>query len=280
MQIVQISGGLGNQLFQYAYYLKLKMLGYECYIDDVSCYNEARDRNVQLHFTGAAYDKASMKDILRLTDHDRHLKNWLRRRFTGSNDVIRHEGEEVTADGYWVGYWQSAAGYDDIEKELRENIFGPAFKDEVTSSDLARQIQAEESVSIHIRRGDYLNPDVQAVYGGICTDDYYDKAIKQMQENHPGCRFYVFSNDTEWVRDNLHIDNMHIVEGSDEEHGYRDMYLMSLCKHNILANSSFSWWGAWLNTNPDKDVIGPSIWIHREGFDGIYDNYRVKTITV
>ena len=134
-------------------------------------------------------------------------------------------------------------------------------------------------VSLHIRRGDYLNPEVQAIYGGICTDEYYEAAVKYMKEGHPGCRFYVFSNDPEWVKENLKIENMTVVEGSDEEHGYRDMYLMSLCKHNILANSSFSWWGAWLNKNTEKEVIGPTIWIHKDGFDQIYEGFNVKRIS-
>ncbi len=279
MQIVQISGGLGNQLFQYAYYLKLKKTCNECYIDDVSCYNEARDRNVQLSQVGAAFNRAKTDDILTLTDHKRDFKSWLRRRFTGSNDVIRHEGDEITTDGYWIGYWQNADGYGEIADDIEANVFGPEFKDEILDSNLAKEIRETESVSIHIRRGDYLNPDVQAVYGGICTDEYYETAIKYMQEKHLGCRFYVFSNDTDWVKENLKIDNMVVVEGSDEDHGYRDMYLMSLCKHNILANSSFSWWGAWLNKNPEKDIIGPTIWINRAGFDKIYSNFPVKKIS-
>ena len=216
MQIVKISGGLGNQLFQYAYYLKLKKTCNDCYIDDVSCHEDEHSRNIQLKEVGATYDVASRDDILRLTDHKRDILNWLRRRFTGSMDVIRHEGDEVTGDGYWVGYWQSAKGYDEIEDEIRANVFGPGFKDEIVNSDLAKEIQETESVSIHIRRGDYLNPEVQTIYGGICTDEYYEAAVKYMKERHPGCRFYVFSNDPEWVKENLKIENMTVVEGSDE----------------------------------------------------------------
>ena len=278
MQIVKISGGLGNQLFQYAYYLKLKKVGHECYIDDISCQQDAQFRNIQLREVGADYDKAKMDDILELTDHKRDPINWLRRRFTGSNDVIRHEGDEVTKDGYWIGYWQSAKGYDEIEEDLRANIFGPGFKDEITDSDLAKEIkETADSVSIHIRRGDYLNPDVAAVYGGICTDEYYEAAVKYMQEAHPGCKFYVFSNDTEWVKANLHIANMVVVEGSDEEHGYRDMYLMSLCKHNILANSSFSWWGTWLGDAQNvRLVTAPDRWFNNRCDNGIYTDEMIR----
>ncbi len=279
MQIVQLSGGLGNQLFQYAYYLKLKKMGLETYLDDISCYKTERDRNNQLICVGAEYDKASLKDILNLTDRDKHIISWVRRRISGSRDVVCREGSAISEDGYWIGYWQSGEGYDLISNELRSNIFGSNFEDEIIDSDIKRRIEGDLSVSIHIRRGDYLNSDVVSVYGGICTDEYYKTAIDYMRKEHPGCTFYIFSNDSEWVKEKYTSSDMVVMEGNDESHGYRDMYLMSKCKHNIMANSSFSWWGSWLNTNPNKSIIGPTVWIHREGFDGIYKGLDVLTIS-
>lgn len=279
MQIVQLSGGLGNQLFQYAFYLKLKSECEGVYLDDITRYKDGKERNNQLPMTGAKYAPAEIDDILRLTDRDRHLKNWIRRRFTGSRDVVRQEGDAITESGYWVGYWQSAGGYETIEKELRASVFGSDFSDDVTASEIKNQIENSCSVGVHIRRGDYLNPDVINMYGGICTDEYYESAINRMREQFPGCTFYVFSNDPEWVKEKYPEKDIVVMEGNDEEHGYRDMYLMSLCKHNIIANSSFSWWGAWLNRNPEKMVIGPSIWIHKEGFDKIYGGFKVTRIT-
>ena len=279
MQIVQLSGGLGNQLFQYAFYLKLKRKCESVYLDDITRYKDGRERNNQLPMTGVKYAPAEIDDILRLTDRDRHLKNWLRRRFTGSRDVIKQENDNLSENGYWVGYWQSAGGYETIEDELRSNVFGADFLDEVTDSEIRKKIENTCSVGVHIRRGDYLNPDVVEMYGGICTDEYYDAAFSMMREKLPGCTFYVFSNDAEWVKKKYPEEDVVVMEGNDEEHGYRDMYLMSLCKHNIIANSSFSWWGAWLNRNPEKTVIGPSIWIHKEGFDKIYEGFKVTRIT-
>ncbi|SDA66103.1 Glycosyl transferase family 11 [Lachnospiraceae bacterium G11] len=279
MQIVQLSGGLGNQLFQYAYYLKLNKLGYETYMDDISRYKDGKERNNQLCLIGADYAPARENDILRLRDRDRKIADLIRRRICGSRDVERHEGDEITEDGYWTGYWQSAEGYSGIERDLRENVFGERFEDEVTYSDIKQRIENSLSVGVHIRRGDYLSPEVQHVYGGICTDKYYESALKYMRDKYPGCIFYIFSNDPDWVKENYAVDDVVVMEGNDEEHGYRDMYLMSKCKHNIIANSSFSWWGGWLNTNPDKCVIGPSIWIHREGFNKIYEEFNVVRVT-
>lgn len=272
MQIVQLSGGLGNQLFQYAQYLKFKKFGYETYLDDTSCYKTAKDRNNQLKMIGLSYEVAKNDDILRLTDTDRHLNNWIRRRFTGSKDVIKHEGDTVSEDGYWIGYWQSASDFAEVEEELRNLVFGKDFSDQGIDLDVLERIEKSNSVSIHIRRGDYLNPDVQSVYGNICTDEYYQSAISYIREHIPNCTLFIFSNDPEWVKDNIKGEDVVVMEGNDEEHGYRDMFLMSKCKHNIIANSSFSWWGSWLNTNSDKIVIGPSVWIHRDGFDKIYKN--------
>lgn len=275
MQIVQLSGGLGNQLFQYAYYLKLNKQGYETYLDDISRYKDGKERNNQLCFIGADYVPAKEQDILRLRDKERKITDLIRRRIWGSRDVERLEGDEITENGYWIGYWQSAIGYHAIEKELRDNIFGPNFKDEVTQSEIKGVLDNSLSVGVHIRRGDYLAPEVQNIYGGICTDAYYMAAMEFIRNKYRGCTFFVFSNDSEWVKENYTSKDVVVMEGNDEEHGYRDMYLMSRCKHNIIANSSFSWWGAWLNTNKEKCVVAPDIWIHKEGFTEIYDDFDI-----
>ncbi len=279
MQIVQLSGGLGNQLFQYAYYLQLNKMDSETYMDDITRYMDGLERNCQLGLTGAKYRSAKWEDILTLRDRDRHLRNWLRRRITGSRDVERFEGDELTDNGYWIGYWQNTGNYATIEKELRGNIFGNAFTDEVVDCDARSKIENTLSIGVHIRRGDYLNPNVLDVYGGICTDEYYRAAMEIMREKYPGCTFYIFSNDAEWVKENYAAEDVVVMEGNDEEHGYRDMYLMSRCKHDIIANSSFSWWASWLNANSEKYVIGPSVWIHREGFDDIYKGLSITRIT-
>ena len=113
-------------------------------------------------------------------------------------------------------------------------------------------------MSVHIRRGDYLeNP----MYGGICTEEYYKKAIDYIKQRVENAKFYLFSNDMPYVQDRFRGEEFVYVENNSEDKGYIDLYLMSLCKHHIIANSSFSWWGAWLNAAKSKIVVAPSIWL-------------------
>ena len=126
----------------------------------------------------------------------------------------------------------------------------------------------DNSVSVHIRRGDYL--EVDEVYGGICTEEYYEKAMKKMEDEVPDCHFFIFTNDIPWVKEHMTGENITVVEGNDEDAGYIDMYLMTQCKHYILANSSFSWWGCYLNPSKEKKVIAPKIWANGRDSRDIY----------
>ena len=113
---------------------------------------------------------------------------------------------------------------------------------------------------MHIRRGDYLN---YSYLQNICTLEYYKKAMQYFRERHPGeAEFYIFTNDFLWAEEHFSDEDCHFVKGNFGQDSFRDMQLMSLCRHNIVANSSFSWWGAWLNQNPDKTVIAPEQWIN------------------
>jgi len=169
---------------------------------------------------------------------------------------------------YLVGWWQSEKYFADVKEEVKKAF---TFKNiELTEKMQAYEQKMREtiSVSLHIRRGDYL--EVSDVYGGICTAEYYEKAMKQMETWYPDCHFFVFTNDAEWVKENYRQDNLTIVEGNDEDSGYIDMYLMTQCKHYILANSSFSWWGCYLSASKDKKVISPKIWANGKDYRDIY----------
>ncbi len=107
--------------------------------------------------------------------------------------------------------------------------------------------------------GDYVN---HPIHGGICTMDYYQQAIDIMKSKIVNPKFFIFSNDIEWCHSHLKLADAVYITGNKGENSYRDMQLMSMCKHNIIANSSFSWWGAWLNNNPDKIVIAPAKWFN------------------
>ena len=143
------------------------------------------------------------------------------------------------------------------------------------------RIEKTEAVSIHVRRGDYLLPENQALFGNICTDGYYENAMKIMADKYPNCVFYLFSNDTdsnwmnEWMKEHSVGKNEIVPIRLPAGRDYEALALMSRCKHNILANSSFSWWASYLNDNPGKTVIAPEKWLN--GWD-CRDIYRADML--
>ena len=143
------------------------------------------------------------------------------------------------------------------------------------------KIEQTKSVSIHVRRGDYLLPENQALFGNICTDSYYERAMKAVTDRHPGCIFYLFTNDLEWAEGWMekysNKGNKMILVDLPEEKDYEAFVLMSRCRHNILANSSFGWWASYFNDSPQKLVIVPEKWLN--GWD-CRDIYREDMIKV
>jgi hypothetical protein len=141
---------------------------------------------------------------------------------------------------------------------------------DLANSTLAREISDVNAVSLHVRRGDYVHNSKAAATYALCSLDYYNKSIKYVAERVHNAHFFVFSDDIPWVKSNLEIDfPVKYIDNNFGVDSYNDMRLMSLCKHNIIANSSFSWWGAWLNLNSEKIVVSPMRWFFNE--TGIQD---------
>lgn len=161
---------------------------------------------------------------------------------------------------YYDGYWQSEKYFIDASTQIR-NDFTFANPLDVINSEIVNKMQLSNSVSIHIRRGDYVqNPKVAEVHA-MATMDYYKAAIEHIAENISSPHFFIFSDDITWVKSNLILDYQHeYVDHNRGENSFNDMRLMSACKHNIIANSSFSWWSAWLNANQEKIIIAPKNW--------------------
>jgi len=121
---------------------------------------------------------------------------------------------------------------------------------------------------LHIRRGDYVHAPLANQFHGLCSLDYYQKAVNYIYQKIPDCHFYIFSDDHSWVCENFKLDYpVTMVDHNDADKDYEDLRLMSLCKYNIIANSSFSWWGAWLNANPEKIVLCPERWFNDLSLD-------------
>lgn len=298
MIIIQLAGGLGNQMFQYALYLQLKSLGKDVKIDDVAGFVQDTKRTLALKPFGIDYECPTKKELMQMLDSSPLIWHKVRRRLCGRNKKAyfeedkRYHPEIMTwNDIYLEGYWQTEKYFTSVADEVRkvfdtDKLLQYISQNNLTGSmnKLLEQIVSTESVSVHIRRGDYLLPENQQLFGGICTETYYRKAMEQMKRERPNCRFYLFTNDKEWIRQQLDIQTRADTKDTDkasfnnievvdlgEQNDYAEFALMSKCKHNILANSSFSWWASYLNRNADKTVLVPDRWLN--GWDS-EDFYR------
>ena len=267
MHIVKFQGGLGNQMFQYALYRKFQSMGYDTYAD-LYHYRQKKyeTRPLQLSVFGIDLREADRADVIQLSGNEDRwfdivwLKHIGKKTYYREKDISYKEEIWKMTNGYFHGFWQSEKYFYDIEDILRNEF---VLSDTVQFDLVNRQMQLkikedQKAVSVHIRRGDYLeNP----MYGCICTEEYYKKAIDYIKQRVENAKFYLFSNDMPYVQDRFRGEEFVYVENNSEDKGYIDLYLMSLCKHHIIANSSFSWWGAWLNAAKSKIVVAPSIWL-------------------
>ena len=168
--------------------------------------------------------------------------------------------KHVPNDCYLVGYWQSEKYFSESASQIRADFtFRQSMEDQ--NEKLTQQIISVNAVSLHVRRGDYATNLQTTATHGLCTLDYYRHSIQYVAERVQQPNFFVFSDDIAWVRDNLNLPHQsQYVDCNQGKESYNDMRLMSMCNHHIIANSSFSWWGAWLNPKRDKIVVAPKNW--------------------
>lgn len=287
MIIIQLAGGLGNQLQQYALYRKLVSLGKEVRLDlswfeeieraQNSSVQESESRNqaqnsspiatmrqLELrNFEGLSLEACSSEEKVRLIGSD-GLSGKLRRKLLPSTVHWFHENKiyhpEIFTfeEMYLSGYFACEKYYADILGELRNELRFPESTD-VRNRQFADEMRRCNSVSLHIRRGDYLNPENVSIFGNICTEAYYEAALRFMKEKVPDARFYIFSDDLPYVRQKYVGEEYTIVDINHGENSFYDMWLMSNCKHHICANSTFSFWGARLGSYDRKLKIRPTI---------------------
>ncbi|MBQ7430032.1 alpha-1,2-fucosyltransferase [Butyrivibrio sp.] len=289
MVIIMLSGGLGNQMFQYALYCRMQELGREVKIDDRRGFIDDPNGRVPrlTQVFGIKYEVATVREVKDMLDSHRDIISIAKRKLFGRKSRIYREksglfDEAVLAmdNIYLDGYWQSEKYFDsEYVKSRLINEFAIDKKLVLTDDESRRileQIESEESVSVHVRRGDYLNPGVVENHGGICTDDYYKRAIEYVLDKKPGAKLYFFSNDTKWTKEKYgDLGEVVSLEGREEISDIAELLLMSRCKNHILANSSYSWWSAWLNDNSDKLVIVPSKWANLKQMDDIYTDRMI-----
>lgn len=262
MKIVSFKSGLGNQVFYYlmTQYLKEKCPGHTVYGN----YNR---RWLTAH-NGLELQTAFKVDLPASTRWSDFITLCCRavHRFMPS---ARITDSNFTERGiYYDGWWHDKRFFlDNVEKlEFQEPLLTESNREYI------RLMEATKSVALHVRRGDYLLPQFRDTYGGICTLEYYNEAIGIIKQKMSNPHFFVFSNDLEWVKENLCIENATYVSGNSGIDSWMDMYLMSHCKANIIANSTFSYWGARLNKNANGGsiVIYPKCWINNHPVPDIF----------
>jgi len=258
MIFTRFHGRTGNQMFQYAAARALSLdLGTQVVLDDRLALARGERSITRI------WDLPVTEAPLPPSRHDRKLAHYLWRYFGSSPKYHREKGLgfdpaffSLPDDTYLHGYWQSEMYFGAHADRIRADFAFPAPTGR--NAELAAQIGEGLSVSLHVRRGDYVALSTH----GVCDQAYYDAALAALLPRLEGEPvIYVFSDEPDWARDHLALPGRRVVidhngEGSD----FEDMRLMSLCDHHVIANSSFSWWGAWLNASPDKIVVGPKAW--------------------
>ena len=270
---VKLTGGLGNQMFQFAagysiakkYNVKLSL--------DLRRFNRRQDHNgfelqevfdicskVNFLNNPINFGFINFKEILNNVDITFH--NFKEPHYHYTNKIL-----DIPKRSLLNGYWQSELYFKDYTQEIKK-IFNFSKQLDKKNSLVANDINRNNSISIHVRRGDYLFKENNNHY--VDLRKYYLKAVEESSKIFNNPKYFIFTDDSLWVTKNLILNYPYtIVDVNDGLHSFFDMYLMSLCKSNIIANSSFSWWSAWLNNNNDKIVYAPKYWFNDKS---IYTN--------
>ena len=274
MILVELNGGIGNQMFQYAA-AKSLALHHKTILKldispgtDKSMPQELKPRPFELHYFNLPDQVASASEVESFITTSAFSKikektkpNHKRRVYREPFFHYDNNFYNTEADVYLKGLWQSEKYFNPFKENIR-SIF--EFKNDTvnTFQDFPCRLKEQNSVSIHVRRGDYL-AKVSLEVLGLIPLEHYQHAIELINSKIPNPSFYFFSDDIQWVKENFPIPNATYVSGDIGNNHVEELYLMSQCKHNIIANSSFSWWGAWLNNNPDKIVVAPKNWFNK-----------------
>jgi hypothetical protein len=283
MIIVKIIGGLGNQLFQYSLGKSLSQKKNVPLKLDISGFKEYKLHRYCLNHFNIQENFATEKEIAKFQKYKRiPKKKWFlynklvaneKKYFAERQFHFDEEVFDVSDDCYLDGFWQTEKYFKDIKEIIwKECIVKNPIMGK--NAEVMKKIQSENSVSIHIRRGDYVSDSSTNDFFGTFEPEYYKKAVEIIAKKVSNPHIFVFSDDHEWAKKNIilpypttHVDH----NGADKN--YEDMRLMNACKHFVISNSTFSWWGAWLSQNPDKIVIGPKKW-----FNNVKKNVKTDDI--
>lgn len=273
MIVVKLQGGLGNQLFQYAIGKRLSLFYNTPLKLDTSFFNMqvliktegVTPRKYELDQLNIQADIAIPDDI-QLFSNSNNLMHRVKKYFTQSKYITEKNfrfdpgflsfGENCYLDGFW----QCESYFKEVVNVLK-NDFSCRFTLDKINVDMEAKIRAANGVSIHIRRGDYIHNAASKRFHGTCSMKYYQEAIELISKKLTDPHFFIFSDDMQWVANNFKIDFAStLIDINNDSSCVNDFQLMSACRHHIIANSSFSWWGAWLGNFNNKIVIAPKVW--------------------
>ncbi len=279
--ITRLMGGLGNQLFQYAAghalstRLNVPLLVDRTFLDHRPSGMTWTPRELELDALRVPLTFATARDVRRLRRplDDRTYQrasrvlpflfadHTFRERRKGYDPHI----EQVNAPIYLDGFWQNEGYFTSIADVLRNELFVPRDPPSQRNTELRDAMRSTKSASLHVRRGDYVSNSEASRFHGVCSVDYYVGSAELLARDQGVDHFFVFSDDPEWVRANIHLPQATTyVDHNTGRDGHWDLWLMKHCAHHIIANSSFSWWGAWLDPSPHKQVIAPARWFQGE----------------
>ncbi|WP_374284519.1 alpha-1,2-fucosyltransferase [Novosphingobium sp.] len=267
-----VCGGLGNQMFQYAAARALALRRGTGLKLDLAAFGKPGafevDRPYELDKLAIAVEPARRTDALsfllarREQAALRRFSGWatVREQAVGFDPAVKQCGDGT----YLFGYWQSWRYFDDCAAQLRAEL-QPRVPLSDQSGRLRDAMQSANSLALHVRRGDYVTSAETASFHGALSTDFYAAAVQFIRERAPGLHCYVFSDDLDWCREALQhlglpLTFVDVNRGADS---WQDLYLMAACRHSIIANSSFSWWAAWLGDgqqHAERMVVAPQRW--------------------
>lgn len=269
MIIVKLQGGLGNQLFQFAFAKALASHRKDKLYIDTNWFkknNGATYRQFELHHLGIEFERASNKQLRIFFPKGavHKFKKTVKEKFgkvclIKETQVSMFQDSLFTLQGdiYLAGYWQSWKYFESISSQIKQQFLLHTNLSP-TAQAVLQNIKENTPLSIHIRRNDFANNLAIRKVHGVCSLEYYRKAIRMVRNQHPNIHCFVFTDEPDWAEEKLSsVQNLKIVRKTKS---YEDLFLISNCKHHIVANSTFSWWGAWLCPNPNKLVIAPKQW--------------------
>ena len=296
MNILLLSGGLGNQMFQYVYAFRLKQNNNKTLLSSYLLNRDKQHTGLDLNYVfNIKYEDYYLINILvkiiRKLVIFRNKKVYchfcsLILKFFSLMGIKLIEEDEIgknmskrSLNVIW-GYMQNYKYSEEIQDNILDIFKFDKSRLSEKSLSLLSEIKKRNSVSIHIRRGDYLKEENKKLFSNICTLNYYKNALEVIKNKVDNPFYFIFSDDMTWVKENFQIKNAFFIDWNKELDAWQDMYLMSCCKHNIIANSTFSWWGAWLNQNPQKVIISPSHFVNGLDPDKILPNEWIKCFSI